>query len=727
MALTFRTAASVDAFGADVSYVTPSFAIGDASSDRWVIAIVSATLFNAADFTIEIGGVAATQVGTSHPLGASRRCYIANVTTGTTATLSFVSTNSATDAYYDCEYAVWTEDSGQPRFVDETFLQAPTSNVWTSDINVQHGGFVVATSRSAFSSASATWTGLTEDADTGRNFWGAASASAMDAETERAISVTASAFSGDFEAGLYAVAFDLSANLNIADGSFDQFFSVAGQLDGFSGLALADGGTKLYAVRRTGASLYEYDLSTAWDIGSLTFIRGIGFAPDSEPQDVSLRPDGGRIFVTGAQQNAIHQATLSTPWNLSTFTGATSLTVTSQDGTPVAHAFSQDGTRLFLLGRDNSAVFAYTLSTAWDVTTGAYDSVSFSVASQVTVEEGLAFSPNGYQMFVVCSGTDTVYQYNLTAPWDISTASYSTNSLDVSGQDTTPSEIIFRPDRTQFYVSGEQNNRVYEYSFGGGGGTEVTGSGTGTASAQTSSGAGERTVLGSGGGAATAQTAAGVGERTVVGSGSATASAQTGSGIGLRLISGSGAGAATSQTASGLGLRLVSGSGAGTVSAQTAEGSASPLVTGTGAGVASSQVSDGVGERSSVGTGAGIVSAQTAIGTGAAEGVTTGAGVGVASGQTATGAGLRVITGTGAATSAAQIGNGAGLRVVGGTGDGVVAAQTAFGTQAALSRRRSASPAQSINGGAIAGSTRGGTLSNSINGGIVSAAIRTGS
>jgi hypothetical protein len=253
--------------------------------------------------------------------------------------------------------------------------------------------------------------------------------------------------------------------IDISAASFTQFFSVAGQFDTFSGFEIADDGTKLFATRRLGASLYQYDLSTAWDVSSASYIRGIGFSPDSEPHDCSLNPTGTRIFVTGGQQNAIHQGTLGTPWNLSTFASSGSLTVTSQDGTPVSHSFNDDGTRLFVLGRDNSAVFAYTLSTAWDVTTGTYDSVSFSVASQVTTETGLEFSPDGTQMFVVDSGTDAVYQYNLGTAWDISTASYSDISLSVSGQDTSPSDIQIRPDSGQLYISGEQNNRVYEYSL----------------------------------------------------------------------------------------------------------------------------------------------------------------------------------------------------------------------------------------------------------------------
>jgi hypothetical protein len=256
-----------------------------------------------------------------------------------------------------------------------------------------------------------------------------------------------------------------AAGIDISAATFSDFFSVAGQFDTFSGFEIVDEGTKLFAVRRSGASLYQYNLLTAWDVSSATYIRGIGFAPDGEPQDCSLNPTGTRIFVTGAQQNAIHQGNLGTAWNLSTFAPAGSLPVGAQDGTPVSHAWNSDGTKLFVLGRDNSAVFSYTASTAWDVTSCEYDDLFFPVGAQVTTETGLDFSPDGTQMFVVCSGTDRIYQYDLATAWNIGTAEYNDVFLDVSARDTSPSDIQIRPDSGQMYLSGEQNNRINEFSL----------------------------------------------------------------------------------------------------------------------------------------------------------------------------------------------------------------------------------------------------------------------
>jgi len=86
--------------------------------------------------------------------------------------------------------------------------------------------------------------------------------------------------------------------------------------------------------------------------------------------------------------------------------------VSSQDGGPEGLFFKDDGTKMYVVGRANDSVYQYILSTAWDVSTASYDSVSFSVASQDTSPTGLFFKTDGTKMYVVGSTNDTVYQYS---------------------------------------------------------------------------------------------------------------------------------------------------------------------------------------------------------------------------------------------------------------------------------------------------------------------------
>ena len=77
--------------------------------------------------------------------------------------------------------------------------------------------------------------------------------------------------------------------------------------------------------------------------------------------------------------------------------------------------FNADGTKMFAIGTTNDSVYAYTLSTAFDVSTASYDSVSFSVASQELTPRGIVFKTDGSKLYVLGDTADTVFQYTTTS------------------------------------------------------------------------------------------------------------------------------------------------------------------------------------------------------------------------------------------------------------------------------------------------------------------------
>ena len=86
-----------------------------------------------------------------------------------------------------------------------------------------------------------------------------------------------------------------------------------------------------------------------------------------------------------------------------------SLSVASQDGIPNGMAFNNDGTKLYISGNSNDTIYQYALTTAYDVSTGSYESKSFSVATQLTGPCGLAFNTSGTKMYVQDFNADTVF------------------------------------------------------------------------------------------------------------------------------------------------------------------------------------------------------------------------------------------------------------------------------------------------------------------------------
>ncbi|NJP03758.1 hypothetical protein HC823_00535 [Candidatus Gracilibacteria bacterium] len=153
--------------------------------------------------------------------------------------------------------------------------------------------------------------------------------------------------------------------------------------------------------------------------------------------------------------------------NISTITSDTKeFSVTGQDTEPFETQFSATGNKMYVLGYNTDTVYQYTLSTPWDVSTASYDTVNFSVNAQESVPEGMFFKPDGTTMYIVGVSGDRAFQYTLSTPWDLSTASYaSKSSPSNSANDNTTVKVHFNSDGSKMYLTGFINSRIYQYTL----------------------------------------------------------------------------------------------------------------------------------------------------------------------------------------------------------------------------------------------------------------------
>lgn len=223
-------------------------------------------------------------------------------------------------------------------------------------------------------------------------------------------------------------------------------------------------GTKMYIVGDQNNLVFEYTLSTPWLLSSSSYVQSFNVDPqDSSPKGLFFKSDGTKMYIAGDQNNRIYEYTLSTPWNISTasyiqFAGSTEVT-------PNAVYFSDDGTRMYVVGTSSDTVFQFSLSTPWNLSTVS-SSGSFSVAAQEANPSGLSFNGDGTKMYICGTTGDDINQYALSTPWDVSSATYVQN-FSVSSQDLTPSGIYFDYNASNFYVVGTGNDRVYAYTIKG--------------------------------------------------------------------------------------------------------------------------------------------------------------------------------------------------------------------------------------------------------------------
>lgn len=261
------------------------------------------------------------------------------------------------------------------------------------------------------------------------------------------------------------------ATLSIANASYDGvFFDVSNEETIPESLFFRDDGSRLYVIGAAD-SVFQYDLSPSWDItsaslnGSFSTATQEGFATA-----IVLRPDGTQMFICGITSDSAHSYNLSTPWDVTTATFNSSFDLSNEGTSPRELRFKSDGTRMFFIDADApDVIFQYDLSGAWDITTAVLNN-SFSVDSTLTAGgtgTGLDFDSTGLRMFVVENGTssDKVYQFTLSTPWDVTTASFDSVTADVATEETAPTGVFFKPDETKMFIIGNTAASVFQYSL----------------------------------------------------------------------------------------------------------------------------------------------------------------------------------------------------------------------------------------------------------------------
>ena len=130
---------------------------------------------------------------------------------------------------------------------------------------------------------------------------------------------------------------------------------------------------------------------------------------EATPRDVTFSDDGKKMFIVGNDGDDVDEYTLSTAYDVSTAVFVDSFSVASEDDKPFGVRFNNDGSKMFIAGRQENKVFEYSLSVNFDVSEAEYTGNSFDVSSQViSVFLGLAFSHDGTMMYVTDGqGTDS--------------------------------------------------------------------------------------------------------------------------------------------------------------------------------------------------------------------------------------------------------------------------------------------------------------------------------
>lgn len=228
-------------------------------------------------------------------------------------------------------------------------------------------------------------------------------------------------------------------------------------------------GTKMFIVELVGSKLQSYDLTTSWDVKSSSPTFAYNISEDALATDVFFRPDGLKMYIVGRSNVKVYEYDLATAWVISSgVTFVQDFGFMSVDDSPHGLVFRPDGLKMFIGGQENNSIYEFDLTTAWNITTASATADETFVVTEDAELDNMRFSQDGTNMYVLGQLSDTIYHFTLSTPWDISTSTaLSVSEFDVSTQNTIPTSIFIKPDNAKLYLIGVSiPASIFEFDLG---------------------------------------------------------------------------------------------------------------------------------------------------------------------------------------------------------------------------------------------------------------------
>ena len=175
---------------------------------------------------------------------------------------------------------------------------------------------------------------------------------------------------------------------DISEGVYVDSLDLSSQDSDPTGIAFNNDGTKLYITGNGGDKIYEYNLSTPYDISTGVYNDCLGVGGQTyNPTDLAFNNDGSKLYVTDLLDNKVLEYNLSSPYDISTGVYNDYLDVSSQDSEPQGIAFNNDGTKLYVTGSSNNKAYEYNLVSSLDTAT-LYINITGSYQAVDTIDLG---------------------------------------------------------------------------------------------------------------------------------------------------------------------------------------------------------------------------------------------------------------------------------------------------------------------------------------------------
>ncbi len=224
--------------------------------------------------------------------------------------------------------------------------------------------------------------------------------------------------------------FDLTVGFDVstATKNSNEFLHNSQQVDA-TDIKFNSDGTKLFLAGTDEQEIDEYNLSTAYDVSTSvhqnTYFNGDGLSFIA----IAFNTNGTKLFIYDATgTDSIKQYSLGSPFDLSNavlqkqYIGTNSSTLQAINGNPQGLAFSADGSKMYVTGVSAQKIKEFTLSTPFDLSNVKFEG-GYDLSGQIEEPSGIAFSDDGSKLFILDSKNNAanrdVAEYDLSCGFGV--------------------------------------------------------------------------------------------------------------------------------------------------------------------------------------------------------------------------------------------------------------------------------------------------------------------
>lgn len=259
----------------------------------------------------------------------------------------------------------------------------------------------------------------------------------------------------------------------------NKFLDVSDFETNISGIDISEDGKKLLVSGLTGDGWDIFTLSNSFDVSTADHDGFIANTlSEANVEDCAWQTGGNAAFLVGRGLDSVIKVPLSTPYDFSSAGTQTesdrllTLAGSTNDSNPQGLFFKSDGTKLYTSNSTNSKVCEYNLTgSPWDISTGNVSFVTaFSTATQTTTPHGIYFGDSGSKLFVISNNNQTIYEYDCSTAYSLSSSSVSYNNVSYTiaaslsnKSPTVNTSLCFSPSGKTMFVTSNGSDTIFQF------------------------------------------------------------------------------------------------------------------------------------------------------------------------------------------------------------------------------------------------------------------------